>query len=224
MRNGLLWVSVMTGKLEGFHSISTSVLQNPHCRKRAQNTHLICHYCYSEATLARYGALAEHLKDNTDILTEHVLEGNEIPFIMDAVFRFEAFGDLCNVIQVINYFIICEANKRCTFTLWTKNPWYIKQAIGQGYKKPENLIIIYSSPCLNKEADFIVNRYDFIDGIFTVYTLEYALENNIEINCGNAKCKHCMKCYTKHNGLFRIHEIRKSDSKKYYKAIEKGAR
>lgn len=221
MRNGLLWVSCMTGKLEDMHSISTSVFENPHCRKRAQNTKLICHYCFAEATLARYGSLAKHLKDNTDTLTSHILEGNEIPFIIDAIFRFEAFGDLCNMIQVINYFVICNANKRTQFTLWTKNPWFIKQAIEAGYDKPENLIIIYSSPCLNKEADYIFNRFDFIDGIFTVYTMEYALENNIDINCGNAKCKHCMRCYTKRDGKFRIHEIRKSDSKKYYKELEK---
>jgi hypothetical protein len=122
---------------------------------------------------------------------------DEIPFINTVYFRFEAFGDIETETQVINYFNVAKANPKCTFALWTKNPWLIQIAIDHGAVKPDNFKIIVSSPYLNEPAN--INAYGFIDKIFTVYTKEYIAEHNIEINCGDKKCMECRLCYDNNN-------------------------
>ena len=89
--------------------------------------------------------------ENQRILTGSVLPLDMLPTINAIYFRFEAFGDLNNDIQVINYFNMCYKNPRVKFALWTKNPDFIEAAIAQGYAKPENLNIVLSSLFINKE-------------------------------------------------------------------------
>ena len=92
-----------------------------------------------------------------------------------------------------------------------------------GYRKPKNLIVIYSVSLLNHSIDInkITSnpRLAFIDKVFTVYTLEYLQENNINIdkfiNCGARKCIDCMKCYNKRNKTVFINEMLKSDMQRY---------
>ena len=67
------------------------------------------------------------------------------------------------------------------FALWTKNPWIIEDAFDASERKPSNLQIIYSSPCINDQAD---PGYDFIDKIFTVYDKN---NNAIQTQKGNLK-------------------------------------
>ena len=69
-----------------------------------------------------YKNLNACLERNTKILTGRILKEAEIPMINASFFRFESFGDLINVTQVINYFHICKKNKHVHFALWTKNP------------------------------------------------------------------------------------------------------
>lgn len=99
-----------------------------------------------------------------------------------------------------------------------------------GYKKPKNLIVIYSVSLLNHQIDInkITSnpRLQFIDKVFTVYTLEYLQDNNINIdkfiNCGGRKCIECMKCYNKHNKTVFINEMLKSDMRRYSNAKKGG--
>ena len=122
------------------------------------------------------------------------------------MFRFEAFGDIQNEIQVINYFNICDKNKHVNFALWTKNPAIISRTINNGCKKPKNLQIVLSSHYLNKETD--IEKWNFVDKIFTVYTKEYIEENNIEINCKGESCLICQKCYRKNRENYINEELR----------------
>ena len=64
-------------------------------------------------------------------------------------------------------------------------------------KKPSNLIVIYSSPVLNKavNVDVLKAVYPFIDKVFTVYDKEHA--GSVNINCGSNHCLSCLKCYKK---------------------------
>lgn len=71
------------------------------------------------------------------------------------------------------------------------------------------------------DVNKVLNKYDFIKGVFTVYTADYALKNHVFINCGNRKCLNCLNCYNYHENRFFINEILKSQAKKYYKAISK---
>lgn len=206
----------MTGKMDGMISFSTSVLMNQYCQERRKNEKLICSECFAAAMGKVYGEnFNNKLAKNTELVTSRVLDFDELPIINYVVFRLEAFGDVQNVTQVINYFNLCNKNPKCRFTIWTKNPWLFKDAIEAGHEKPENLNIVLSSPCLNH---CVKTRFDFIDTIFTVYTAEYALTHNIKINCGSRKCLECMNCYSMVH-ISNVNEILKKESNFYYKTL-----
>lgn len=187
----------MSAKMAGVPAISTSVALNPICQARAKNPDSICAHCFAIATVARYTKLGEHLAENTEVLTAEVLPLEELPkfgFNVGMV-RFEAFGDLNNVTQVINYFNIARVNSHVHFALWTKNPKLIAVAIEAGAVKPANLNIIYSSPMLNAPALDIFERFAFVDKVFTVYDGATIEREDIAINCGARSCAGCGLCY-----------------------------
>lgn len=183
-----------SGKMNGMASLSTSPC-NPICEARAKDPNSICSKCYSQTMQKRYTTLGQKLLNNSELLSRDVYTVEDMPKLNYMSFRLEAFGDLTNTNQVKNYFNLCKANPFTHFTLWTKNPNFINEVLNEGIEKPNNLIVIYSSPFLNAPADGIRNRYGFIDKVFTVYTKEYATANNIHINCGAKKCLTCLLCY-----------------------------
>lgn len=187
----------MTAKMAGVPAISTSVALNPICQARAKDPNSICAHCFAIATVARYTKLGEHLAENTEVLTAEVLPLEELPkfgFTVGMV-RLEAFGDLNNTTQVVNYFNIARVNPHVHFALWTKNPHLVAAVIEVGAEKPANLNIIYSSPKLNTPALDIFARYPFIDKVFTVYDKATIARDNIAINCGARSCAGCGLCY-----------------------------
>lgn len=203
---GVHFTTNMSGKMEGMQSLSTSCLVNPLCMSRANDPNTICSHCYAIAQLERYTNNQPCFERNTNILTTEVFEVDTMPILNCLYFRFEAFGDLVNATQVINYFNLCKKNPLVKFALWTKNPWIIDEAIVAGNEKPENLNIVYSSCILNERVnDAIVNKWSFIDKIFTVYDKSHP---EIDINCGNSKCIECRKCYEK-NDIKYINELLK---------------
>lgn len=187
-----------TGKMHNIWSLSTSCLINTRCQKYRNISGSICEKCFAHAMNARYStAFRNAFIDNYMILTREIIPAEYLPLIPVLYFRFESFGDLQNEIQFINYLNICKKNPRVNFAIWTKNPDIIKRVFNKGYEKPENLNIILSSLYINKPAN--LNKYDFVDKIFTVYDKTTAREKNIEINCGARSCFTCLKCYTKNN-------------------------
>ena len=216
---GVHFSTNMTAKLDGVPALSTSVKLNPYCQARRNNCKgSICEKCFAEATLNQYSDLEKLLKNNFEILNSKIIPVNEWPIIPAAICRFEAFGDPATETCVINYINCANANKHVSFALWSKNIGILKRVfIDMGYKKPRNLQIIGSSLYPNR-PDLRLLEYSFIDRIFTVYTAKYALENDVKINCGIAKCMQCQNCYHKNNIKF-INEILKSEQKRYYKDL-----
>ncbi len=182
----------MSGKMAGINCLSTSNLVNPFCIARKKDPNSICSKCYADTTVKRYNALNRNMLNNTEILTETLFEISDMPMINAAVFRFEAFGDLLNATQCINYFRLCKANPHTRFALWTKNPGFVRQAI-QTESKPDNLIILLSSAKIGEKAD--ASRFDFIDKTFTVYRKTEMKPE--KINCGARACLACQRCYSK---------------------------
>ena len=182
-----------SGKMEGMQSLSTSCLCNEYCKNRSSNSELVCSHCYAQRQMKMYKNLNACLERNTKILTGRILKEAEIPIINASFFRFESFGDLINVTQVINYFHICKKNKHVHFALWTKNPFIIEKVVSNGEKKPRNLQIILSSMKINQPADG--SKWSFVDKVFTVYSDECIEANNVQINCGSEPCLLCRKCY-----------------------------
>lgn len=194
--SGLHFTTKHTGKMDGMASISTSVTTNERCAKNAAIPGSICEKCFAAKQMKVFPTMEKPMVENQRILTSSILPPELLPRINNLYFRFEAFGDLNNDIQVINYFNICKKNPGVKFALWTKNPDYIAAAIAAGHAKPENLNIVLSSLFINQERR---NPYDFVDKIFTVYEPEYIQENAVEINCGARNCFSCGLCYEKNN-------------------------
>jgi len=184
-----------TGKMETIFSISTLCDINPNCVARMMNGNLICAKCFSHRMGQRMPGLVNKLKRNTEILTTTIIDVDDIPVLMNDMLRGESFGDLNNEIQVVNYFNIFAKNAHARCALWTKNPWIIASAMEKySIKKPDNLVIVYSTPELNGEPNTeIFAKYPFVDKIFTVYDKTHAKE----INCGARSCRTCGRCYSK---------------------------
>lgn len=202
----MIHITTHSGKLEGLHSISTSAAMNTYCTTRDKINGSICNKCYAETYLKLRKNLRTRLEANTEELTTRYIPASELPIINDKYFRLESFGDIQNVTQVENYFNIAIKNHGTTFVLWTKNPAIIAQALKQAHK-PVNMIIIYSSPMINRPVnDRIFKVYPFIDKVFTVYDKAHA--GAVNINCGGRKCLTCLRCYSKRTGA-RVNELLK---------------
>ena len=71
--------------------------------------------------------------------------------------------------------------------------------------KPENLSLVVSSLKMNEAIKLDMERYWFVDHIFTVYDKNYIKANNVDINCGAKSCLRCQTCY--HRGTeFYVNE------------------
>ena len=201
-------VSKLTGKLESFYSISTSVMMNPLCQARAREDGCICKECYAASCLNRYSALAMALEINFLILNNFLISEEawrtlSIPSTNGKT-RLEAHGDTASSTCAINYCRIMKSHLFLEFGVWTKNLNHYRVAFNKE-GKPVNCRFIYSSSRINEIVEIPNDMKDYIDHVFTVYTKEYVIEHGINVNCGeydenlviiNQKCRGCMKCYT----------------------------
>ena len=109
--------------------------------------------------------------------------------------RFSAHGELINVDHAVNLFQICDSSPNTTFTLWTKRYNIVWRAI-EYYKKPKNLILIYSAISLDQKKTLPMH----FDKVFIVQA-----KKNDKTNCFG-KCIDCLKCYTKTDTTTHIYE------------------
>lgn len=213
-----------TGKMKGMYGIGTLLRLSVFCFLKRLNEKLICHNCYAENISVENAC---KLARATLVLCTFIFPAEMLPLVNVLVFRIESFGDLLNTTQARNYINFVLKNDHVNFAIWTKNPWILYNVLEDYYhgKKPKNLQVIYSSPKMNVCSSNMLKLYilkngkSMIDKIFTVYTYDYALENNITINCGGAKCLECKTCYLKNKTVF-INEMLKDDQPRYYKALK----
>jgi hypothetical protein len=198
----LVHISKMTGKLEGFHAISTNTKTNDFCIKQnaSKNTSKICTKCYSHTMLSSYRKnMQPSLQRNSDLLSSRVLKDHELPTILDAFFRFDAHGELINTAHLINLVNIATHNSHCNFALWTKRNDLIAKYF-KNNEKPKNLILIYSNPLISR---IMVKPPKHFDKTFNnVLETEHVEKQN----CTGQKCKDCLLCY-KHNDVKTIVEM-----------------
>lgn len=195
------------GKMSGMQSLSTSCMTNKFCKIYSKDPNKVCSKCFAQTQMKMYKNMNSCFSRNADVLTNRILNKEEMPLINASFFRFESFGDLHNETQLINYFNICKANKATRFALWTKNAFIVDSVIKSGHKKPSNLNIILSSHYLNRVCDY--EKYEWVDRVFTVYTKDYIKENDVKINCGAESCLACKKCYIKSKNTLLINELLK---------------
>ena len=217
-------ISVMSedDKLAGLRSINSAVTENVTCLFRMQCKETVCSHCYAAGILA----FRKGLKDNTE-LNGRILQAAEIPVrfwpvILDRYFRIESFADVANTTHARNYCNFMRKNIQCDFAAWTKNPAFWDRAMRTedgAYCVPANCSFVLSSRVLNRPEDGkkVREMFPWIDAIFTVFSLDYAADNNVQITCGGRKCRDCMKCYTAKDhsadGVIYVHELLKVHQK-----------
>jgi hypothetical protein len=193
--NGLIKVSVMTGKLKGFYGVNFNPLDNAFCAKMAKKEGTVCSYCYSRRMISTFRkSCAKPFTNNAKVMSE-IMHDQLLPrFMPGAYVRFLAHGELENVPQLINFFRIAKVNRDTTFALWTKRTDILFELFhddGLAYDKPANLNIIQSSPFLNQKSP---EKAPYVDAIFTVYESGDA-DTTADFLCNGKNCSECMHCY-----------------------------
>lgn len=212
----LINVTKLTGKLEDFYSISSSPNINEFCAARAKDARLICHECFSLASMHYKKELKLALEYNsivfsTWLFSETALATIKIPNVIGYA-RIESHGDVRNVIHCRNYIRMIRVHSWLNFGVWSKNLGFYSIAFNIE-SKPENMTFIASSPMYNTVMKIPEKFQWFVDHTFTVYRKQHAHENNIDINCGARSCATCLKCYKK-DTTFDISEMLKQDAMK----------
>lgn len=201
------------GKMAGIHSLSTNSMLNPFCIAHQKIDGCICQHCYAVNLIKSRPSMFIPLTINQLLLSNFIINPSILPVIDCDMFRFEAFGDLGNVFQVINFMNIArkEENQKIMMALWTKNPVIIKRAfesMGGTWEenKPKNLQMVFSGFRINHDIDIesLKKVFPFIDRVFVVYSNE----SKAIINCGKRDCHGCKQCYLK-EGCKKINEALK---------------
>ena len=183
------------GKLANIISINTPTSTNQFCQSM-QKTDSVCKSCYAQ----RYEKLRPNIVtafERNLFLSERELLPLEIPTISDDIARFASYGELINMMHFINLLRIALANPRTVFTLWTKR-YRIVQRVLKHMDKPDNLILIYSSPVVGKVSALPKG----FDKVFTTFARGTDMT---DINC-HGSCNTCRLCYS-HNDTVNINEI-----------------
>ncbi len=201
--------------MEGIHVINSSPIDNSFCRKMSQaKGNVVCKYCYSIKTTIPNSPnnirCQNAWKRIGDLLSSRILDYNELPFSKnrDKIFpyvRLSSHEELINGTHYLNLLNIVEKNPLTIFVLWTKRLDIIKKF---GRHDLSNLILLFSQPSFNVIDPKIPIPFD---KTFSVYTIQFATENDIKINCHiskNAKCINCLKCFQLNN-VSHINELLK---------------
>ena len=198
----MIKVSVMTGKLVEIPAINTNTLTNKFCQDmHTSSPKCICWDCYSYAMLegSRKNCQPAWQK-NSDILSGGLL-GYPLPQFNSLYVRFDGHGELINETHFINYLLITEHNPKTTFSLFTKRSKLVKKVLDTR-KKPQNLILVYSNPLVDRITDKIPY---YFDKVFNTTT-----EKSTRDNCTGRKCIECLACYT--HGTNTLVEMKKARS------------
>lgn len=196
------------GKMEGIASISTSTINNEFCRFMSGHD-FICAHCYGNRLEKRYLSKNPNSNmyfNNSQILSSNYIGVSEIANIMNQIhdyryIRLHAIGELINMTHLDNFIRIAHSIPNKIFGLWTKRIDLVRKLTSP---KPDNLILIYSTPKINNPNQNIPDKFD---KSFSIYTQNFIEENNITINCAK-KCFSCLKCYSCHSDRF-INELLK---------------
>ena len=192
-----VWITTHSGKLTGIQSINTNSLSNPYCVERSKNPKSICSRCYSNTLLKLREGLKNHLEHNSELLSRESIPYNDLPIINALYFRFQSFGDLINMTHLDNLVRIANKNPKVIFALWTKRTDLIKEYRYNidpflGLEFPNNMIMIYSNPMLDKPMREVPNGFD---KVFQVFSKHAVNAMGVYINCGARSCLTCLKCY-----------------------------
>ena len=197
-RPAAVHISTMTGKLAGLQAINSNTLSNDFC-STMRKTDSICKVCYSAAMLSGSRKnCAPAFERNSVLLSAALIPVDRMPYINAAIFRFHGHGELINSVHLENIYRIAERNPATTFTLWTKR----RDLIRTGRARPDNFILIYSNPSLDKVMAKPPARFD---KVFNNVKADYTGP----ANCTGQKCIDCQLCYTSGGETVIVEHVKK---------------
>lgn len=180
----------MSGKMKNIPAINTNPLSNPFCQRMSScgNDKVICKSCYSCSMLKAYRKnCVPAFERNTKIL-EKKIESEQIPsFGKNNIVRVHAHGELINTTHLENMFKIAEETPTKTFTIYTKRTDIVNDMLAK-QEKPNNMIIIYSNPIVDKPINKVPQNFDKVFNVCRDKHLD-------KINCGAKNCDGCRACY-----------------------------
>ena len=194
-----MW-SVGSGKMLGIPSLNTDTTSNEFCQSmyNSNKDNLICKECYSMNMLNTFRKNCKpKFLNNSKFLSEKIHEAEYLPVCPSTVGRFHSHGELINTNHLYNLVNICHNQPMTTFTLWTKRKNIVSRVFNK-HKKPENMILVYSNPYVDK-LDVELPKY--FDKVFNNVSKESSI-----VNCSK-KCLECMMCYTLGNKTTQIIEV-----------------
>jgi len=196
--------STMTGKLKGIPALNTSPLVNKFCQAMHKAKRAACGVCYSFAMLQGFRKnCGPRFEENGRYLSERIHPRRYLPRPPNALYiRFSAHGELINLAHAVNLLRICDLAPGSTFSLWTKRPGLVAQAIKRHGGKPSNLILIFSN---DKEFNKAAALPPGFDKTFNNQTEK---DKGSPSNCFGA-CLDCLKCYTLEDKTRHIFEVLK---------------
>ena len=208
-RRGAVHWSEMTGKMYGKRAIGRPMTSR--CLENQKIDGCICQKCYATRINQIYPSMGNALQRNRDLDSEDVIEFQPVfTDNGDPTWRSNWNGDYEDEHDVSVDFAICnvlEEHEICT--AWTKN---VKAVELMHRYSPENYTVMQSSVMINQQDRIS----DSADQIFTIYTAEYAAENDIDINCIGA-CRLCKRCYGRVSKRpLEVNELLKGSETKYF--------
>ena len=182
----LAW-SKMSGKMDGIPALNTDTTTNKFCMTMSKKKDTICGECYSWNMLKTFRKnVVPRFQLNSKLLSERVLDMNELVRPKGNNVRFNAHGELINTNHLQNLVNYALFYPKVTFTLWTKKHGQIRSFFDK-HEKPKNLILIYSNPTVGTIYKSVPKHFD---KVFNVVSCDTS-----QINCVG-DCIDCMKCYT----------------------------
>ncbi len=182
-------ISTMSGKLDSFRALNSNTLTNPFCISMHNTTkdNIICKECYSVSMLQTHRKNCIPAFERNSYLATDKL--NNFPLVGDKVFRIHGHGEIINYTHAVNILGFINANPNTIFGWWTKRKNIINQ-LSKRYNKPDNLVMIYSNPVVDKVID-PPSSSGWFDKSFNNVT-----DNKVEQNCTGQQCKDCLLCYS----------------------------
>ena len=199
-------LSEMSGKLKQIPAVNTNTLSNTFCSKmyNSKNPKCICTKCYSQNMLKTYRKNCVRAFEYNTKLLQTKLTYEQIPILNSQYLRINAHGELINKEHMINIVKICIINPLTTVVLYTKRMNLVNLVLNE-IGKPDDLIIVYSNPIIDKPITQIPNNsmHKFTDKVFNTVSKDSDI-----VNCGARNCFNCQKCYHKNKDKIIYEQVK----------------
>ena len=189
-----------SGKIAGIFSLDSTATNCSFCEKMRElakiNPDMVCAHCYDKEQESYRSSVLNRHTLNMLIMATVEFTVDELALIpVYGLVRINSSGDAPNDIYAANMVKFAIAHKDCRVSAWTKNALAYIRACNK-YGKPGNMILIFSSYCVNKA----MRLPKYFDYVFTVYSDADAVAAALAggaCECNGKKCADCgYKCYT----------------------------